>query len=411
MIASTQGKAPEARRGMSRRAVLAESLTAMVGLAPRRALSAAPRYDTGVASGPASAVPSSFADVRSSYLKQHRFFSDDSPWNTKLGGQAGLKPVPGVQGLDVGLTSWSPTWGSVVIHFAKRTDPLVPVLFHPETWKPVAGGSWRRSGNSRAVEEQILKEASLRLRYPGNPYSTQVAGRGWNSRPTGLPVDFRRAPIESQVWARIPRAAEPAPDWDGLTVVVQPGGIALEFYAPIKLSSGKWVSEMYSFTDALVGKGIGFEDGRRASMVPCYAGAIREIDLRRGRIDHALAVTAPPSMLTAAFVYPAITFDSNCSIYRGTLPMGTRLVSPAASLTGQPAARTALGRVIAEAAETYGIFVVDTGGNGITIVTEAGMSVSDMTRYEPDLQSDLADIVCRAWVAPVPVADYLKSGD
>jgi hypothetical protein len=202
----------------------------------------------------------------------------------------------------------------------------------------------------------------------------------------------------AQVGAHIPRAEEPAPDWDGLTVIVQPDAIALEFYAPIKLNSGEWVSEMYSFTDALVGGGTGFEGGRRASMVPCYAGAIREMDLRRGRIDHALAATAPPSMLTAAYVYPAIAFDSNNSLYRGTLPMGTRLRSPAASAQGRSAPRTALGRLIAEAAETYGIFVVDTGGGGMTIVTEAGSFVATMTRYEPDLQRDLADIVAFASV-------------
>ena len=169
-----------------------------------------------------------------------------------------------------------------------------------------------------------------------------------------------------------------------------PDGIALEFYAPIKLSSGEWVSEMYSFTDALIGKGIGFEGGRRASMIPCYAGAIREIDLR---IDHALAVTAPPSLLTAAYVYPAITFDSNTSIYRGMLPMGTRLVSPATSASGELALRTALGRIIAKAAKLYGMIIVDTGGGGMTIVTEANSSVNNLMRYEPDLHRDLIDII------------------
>jgi hypothetical protein len=356
VTAPSHGKSFDARREMSRRAALVAAVAATVGPRPGRASSAVPRCDAGFASDSGSAPQRSFAEARSSYLRRHRFFSDDSPWNMKLTGRAGLKPVPEVQGLEVGMTSWSPTWGSVVIHFAERTDPVVPVLFHPETWKPVASGKWRRSGNSRAIEEQILRESSQRLRYPGNPYSTQVVGRGWNSSPTGFPEHFRRAPTRSQVWAHIPRAAEPAPDWDGLTVVMQPDGFALEFYAPIKLSSGEWVSEMYSFTDALVGMGIGFEGGRRASMVPCYAGAIREIDLRRGRINHALAATAPPSMLTAAYVYPAITFDSNSSIYQGTLPMGTRLVLPSASPSDRPSTRTALGRVIAEAAELYGIF-------------------------------------------------------
>ncbi len=393
-------------QGRGRRSVLVGAVAA-AGLARGPTASAGTRCDAGQALDSVSVPPRpSFADARTAYLRRHRFFSDDSPWNSKLGGQADLGVAPGVQGVDVGLTSWSPSWGSVVIHFASATDPLVPVLFLPETWKPVAQGTWRRSGNPRAIEEQILRQASPRLRYPGNPYSTQVAGRYWNSRPTGLPANFQSAPTGAQVWARIPRDAEPAPDWDGMTVVMQPDGIALEFYAPIKLSSGQWVSEMYSFTDALAGMGSGFEGGRRASMVPCYAGVIREVDLRQGRIDHALAAQAPPSMLTTAYVFPAIAFDSNSSIYRGTLPLGTRLMSPAASVAGRPAPRTALGRLIAEAAETYGIFIVDTGGNGMTLVTEAGQSVSDMTRYEPDLQEDLANIVRRVRVAPLADAGH-----
>jgi hypothetical protein len=58
-----------------------------------------------------------------------------------------------------------------------------------------------------------------------------------------------------------------------------------------------------------------------------------------------------------------------------------------------------------------GFFVVDTGGNGMTIVTEAGAFASDITRYEPDLQRDLADIVRHAWVAPAPVAGNPISND
>lgn len=411
VTSAEQEKSSEARTTMSRRAALVGAVAAATGPVSAPTSSAAPRCNSDPASDRRPTPFPSFADARSSYLQRHRFFSDDSPWNTRLEEQSALNPAPGVRDLDGGLTSWSPTWGSVVIHFAEETDPFVPVLFHPETWKPVANGSWRRSGNSRPVEEQILKEASPCLRYPGNPYSTQVAGRGWNSTPTGLPADFRRAPTGSQVWAHIPCAAEPASDWDGFTVVVQPDGIALEFYAPVKLSSGEWVSEMYSFTDALVGEGIGSDGGRRASMIPCYAGAIREMDLRRGRIDHALAVAAPPSILTAAFVYPAITFDSNSSIYGGTLPMGTRLMLPAASHSGRLTGRTALGRIIAEAAETYGIFIVDTGGNGMTFFTDAGTAVAEMTRPDPDLRLDLASIVHRACVAAAPIANNSQRRD
>lgn len=63
-------------------------------------------------------------------------------------------------------------------------------------------------------------------------------------------------------------------------------------------------------------------------MIQSYAGVVRDIDLERGHIDHAIAVIAPAAVLKPAFVFPALAFDSDSSPYRGTLPMGTRLALP-----------------------------------------------------------------------------------
>jgi hypothetical protein len=137
------GGLPGAPRKTERRAVLAGALSVTGGLAPPRRARAAPGRDAGSRTGPDPLLP--FADARSAYLRTHRFFCADSPWNTRLGGRTGGAPASGVRALEVGLTSWSPTGGSVVIHFAEATDPLVPVL----TFRTPGRRSPREPGGAR----------------------------------------------------------------------------------------------------------------------------------------------------------------------------------------------------------------------------------------------------------------------
>lgn len=332
-------------------------------------------------------------------LRGRRFLSDLSPWNRRVSDRARLRPVAGIGSAEAGLTSWSDAAASVAIHFAKPADPLVPVLFHPDTWRGVADGKWRRTGNPAAVEHEILRDARSRLEFPANPYSTQVAGRTWNGVPSGLPSSYRRAETDAPVRARVPREAEPATDWDGHTAIVQPDGRALELYAPIRLSSGEWVSQMYSFTDAACDLGIGWENGRRASMIQNYAGVLRMLDLERGRIDHALAILAPARFLRPAFEPPALAFDSDSSDYRGVLPMGAQLVLPR---NRAPATHTVLGSMLAEAARVYGMILVDRGGGGFSIVTERSAEFARVTSRTPALQNDLQEIMRHA-VALAPL--------
>jgi len=112
-------------------------------------------------------------------------------------------------------------------------------------------------------------------------------------------------------------------------------------------------------------------NGRRASMLPSFAGLIRRGEISSGRIPHALAVQMSKSLLTQQAMWPAYAFDRN-SGYTGTLPMGALLAIPSWVNVDQ-LPLTATGKVIAHAAQDYGIYVVDrNGGGGMTMLAQLG---------------------------------------
>jgi len=330
----------------------------------------------------------------SDYLQTHRFFADSSPWNTVIDQSDSVySAIPNIASYSGGLTGWLSNHGDVSIYYAQNSDPTSEILFNANTWSEVASGAWLRSGNSSSVEQSILSESSTINPFPGNPYSTTNAALQWNTG--GLPATFDQWQQTQPLYVHIPANATPQPDSDGLTVVVEPNGTALEMYSPIKLSSGQWVSSMFSFTDALNGQGVGTEDGRRASMIESYAGALRDIDVTSGHIDHALALVVPPTMLTTAFTSPAAAFDSNPN-YSGTLPMGAHLALPANIDLSSLGLKTPFGMELAEAAQQYGMYVVDRGGSGISMVTEHNAQSPVLNVWTSDMSSDFSTIMHHA---------------
>jgi hypothetical protein len=164
-------------------------------------------------------------------------------------------------------------------------------------------------------------------------------------------------------------------------------------YSPIKLAAAQWVAEMYSFTDARNAMGVGAESGRRASMVESYAGVLRDLDVTQGYIDHALALVVPAAMLARSFTSPATAFDSGSEDYGGTLPMGARLALPPGLDIDRLGLQSSLGRQIARAAEDYGLYIVDRGGGGISILVQFMPKTPALAQWDGQVQHDLNIIV------------------
>jgi hypothetical protein len=288
-----------------------------------------------------------------------------SLWLTPAAPLSTSPPVP--VNVPVGLDSWvRPEVWTVPVYKAARSDPQAQILFNPNAWYKVAMGEWQRSGNRAEVEAEILGSSSPVFPFRGNVFSSTSATT-WQ-----LPTVFNEIKNVPGVVPTmiLPKAALPAPGPDGHMAVHQPNGDVVETFATIRLSSGQVAVLSYSRnrSDRM---GDGHENGQTASMLPAYLGLITEDELKSGRIAHAMAITVPSHMLTPAVAYPAYAFDRGAMTetprYAGTLPMGSRL---AMSATAQPDAlglQTPEGKVIARAAKEFGFFVVDRGGEGISL--------------------------------------------
>ncbi|MGD9763478.1 MAG: hypothetical protein AB7V27_07185 [Candidatus Binatia bacterium] len=296
-------------------------------------------------------------------------FSRRSPWNHPIGSGAKYAVVPQLTSYPIGINHDGRWTTSIVI--AKSTDPVARMLFSPNwgehsAWNFLAGGG-KTCGNSAGAEQSLLRHSAPELpTTEGNYYSTLSAARDdrWV-----LPPSYHLASCDYRGTFRLPPGTCPSPDTDGLLAVFQPDGWVLDVYAAVVTSKGDVVGTMASWINAR-GDGTGWWNGRRASMLPSFAGLIRKGEIASGRIPHALAVQLPAQLLKKEAVWPAYAFDRD-SGYSGSVPMGALLAIPP-DVNIETLGLSKRGKVIAHAAQDYGLYVVDRGGGGITILAELG---------------------------------------
>ncbi|MFZ1429557.1 MAG: hypothetical protein WAS21_22635 [Geminicoccaceae bacterium] len=316
-------------------------------------------------------------------------------WDTPVTRSARINPAAHVAGRDVGLSTWlHPDGNSLPIYAATARDPLVPILYVRTAWSKVVTGEWARAGNPPNIEAEIRAAASEQLPSQPHVYSSQSASR-WI-----LPATYARVPLPEHgaLRAYVPRIAIPALGSDGHLAIRQPNGRVLELYAAIKLSSGELVAINYNLTNPS-GPLDGSQGGVTASMLPVYAGVIRQAEVQNGRIGHAMKILMPAALLSTRYVYPAVAFDRGALTeevpYAGTLPMGGRLIIPANVDIGRLGLSSQLGHIIASAAQDYGFIIADRGGNGITIAVERDVTLPELVSKRPAERRDLG-IIMRA---------------
>jgi hypothetical protein len=299
---------------------------------------------------------------------RHWPFSQSSPWNQPLGSAAHYASVPGLSSLPAGL-NYNGAWTSSIV-IASNTDPSARILFNPATgpqsnWTFLANGG-KTCSNSPSQDSKLISTASSTLPFPANYYSTLATP---NTNLWVLPTTYQAASLNYQSTAYLPAGACPSPDNDALMAVFQPNGSVLDTYNTVVTASGVIVTSMASYVDAK-GDGTGASNGRRASMLPSFAGLIRDGEISSGHIPHALAAMAPQSILYPSAVWPAAAFDRS-SHYGGILPMGSLLAIPA-TINLNTLGLSAQGLTMAHAAQDYGVYIVDSDGNGFTFLAELG---------------------------------------
>jgi hypothetical protein len=244
--------------------------------------------------------------------------------------------------------------------------------------------------------------------------NTLNGGTPWAVSPTLLPVqpasgdpEYGPFPFSTNPWSVLSSSAlgsvnEPStdyatqvqlpngycgsPDSDGLMSAVQfQNHLAVDLYSPVVIpQSINTVSNtnvilahgLGTWYD-LKGDGTGLWNGRRASLLPALAGVLRSGEIANGAIYHALAMVLTQNFMTylapstggdGPAVWPALGYDThpappqgylNCT---GCLRMGTLLAIPPTISIASLGLTTAAGKIIAQAAQTYGVYIVDTAG-------------------------------------------------
>jgi Ca2+-binding RTX toxin-like protein len=346
-------------------------------------------------------------DMASYFLQP---FQSTSIWNAPIPVTATYKAEPKVAPLVVGLSSWLPNdSSSVPIYQASATDQIISVLYNPNTWYSVYTGAWKGSGNTATAEKQILAGSSANFPFNYHTYVSQ-SGSG-----LVLPQEFDKiASLPSAVMKiKAPAGAKPTVNPDGHMVVYQPDGRVLETYGTVVLSNGTIVAQSYKITDPSL-NGDGWQNGITASMIPVYAGVVREKELAAGLIDHAMKIVVPAGLLHPSYVYPALSFDRGAMTefpaYSGDLPMGARLALPQNLDLNSLGLTTAFGKTIAAAAQKHGFIITDRGGSGITIITEKSASTPELDKYDYARDADLQKIFDATKRVMLDGADTLGGG-
>jgi hypothetical protein len=173
------------------------------------------------------------------------------------------------------------------------------------------------------------------------------------------------SPALREAWRAVPlpENAKPASGNDGELVVWQPSTNRMwEFWQLQRDGTGwhaRWGGYMAS-VQTNPGYYVGHTDwGATATSLPAIAGLVRISELKSGHIDHALSVALPETS-SEVYSWPAERTDGNVAS-PDAIPEGTRFrLDP--SLDISKLHLPSFIRMLAEAAQRYGVIVHDRGG-------------------------------------------------
>jgi hypothetical protein len=220
----------------------------------------------------------------------------------------------------------------------------------------------------RLVAELSRQVASAGAWINTTRYSTPVYTVPASQARVRVALDVAYPALQSAFAAvPLPADAVPARGADAQLTVYEPSTDTLwEFWQLRRAADGwhaRWGGRM---TDVSANPGyFPAPLGATATGLPLLGGLIRISELRRGRIDHALAL-AIPAARAQAFVWPAQRGDGSAAspsaIPEGTpIPEGTRFrLDPRVDIASLRL--PAVARAIALAAQRYGIVVRDVAG-------------------------------------------------
>jgi hypothetical protein len=281
------------------------------------------------------ATVSPSAHARSTGRERHALFSATSVWNAPLGDSAALDPTS------------SSRMGALKAEIASEVTRGV--------------GPWiSETSYSTPLYRVPAGQARVRVKLDTGSWGASLR----RVLDDGVPI---------------PKGARPAKGTDGHLTVWQPATDTLwEFWKAVKRPDGwhaSWGGAMrhvsrspgYYTDNAWAGlpRSQGWNWGSTAASLPVIAGTILIDELRRGRIDHALAV-AIPNTCARMFSWPAQRTDGSDASH-DCLPEGAHLrLDPGLDLSTLPR----ITRILARSAQRYGIIVRDRTNHAVGFYAE-----------------------------------------
>lgn len=198
-------------------------------------------------------------------------------------------------------------------------------------------------------------------------WSTPVYNVPKNQKTFKVTLTNGYAPLQN-VWLHVPvpTKAVPSVGNDSQMVIWQESTNKMwEFWDMHKDSSGNWTAAWGGYMGNVARSPGYFQApnstwGATATSLPLLGGLITIDDLRRGSINHALALAVPNTM-AAEYVFPAQRTDGD-DYNSDAIPEGARFRLPAKlNLNALHLPKVTL--ELARAAQKYGIILRDTSGN------------------------------------------------
>jgi hypothetical protein len=242
--------------------------------------------------------------------------------------------------------------------------PSAGRFFAPgSVWNRPLPGDTPVAANSSALVARLQKQVKTAGPWIATTnFSVPIARAGRHQRRVKVTLDTSYGPLQKDFASvPVPKGARPAPGGDHHLVVWQPSTNTMwEFWLMQRKPDGwhaRWGAKIRN-----VSRSAGINPsptGATASGLPLVGGLMTLPELRRGRIDHALAV-ALPSTRSGVAAWPATRTDGQ-DPSPTAIPEGTRFrLDPSVNVGSLGLSRT--GEAIARAAQRYGIIVRDKAG-------------------------------------------------
>jgi hypothetical protein len=291
----------------------------------------------------------------------------------------------------------------------------------PACWRPYGNSSpFNRPipANPRLASESAASSSyilSNRWYFSSDDHGNFVTDSGgsrpvyWSRSSDPLVTVICRGGYSCQrgIKVRIPLGAQPQNRSDGhMAVIDQAHRLEYDFWRASTPSNGEMTVSAASRIPIGGGSATGLGGRGEAARLGLLGGLLRAPELAAGRIDHALAITAPCVQRSDVWPAPARGRGDHVCARNGPGPhLGSLLqlnMSDAAiAATHAPPWQAAIMRAMAH----YGMYVVDTNGRGnreMSLIQEDDKSFTSFG-YPGQMSSFIRSIGGRSSVAGVPI--------